>query len=91
MRGTGGGRTPGHVETRITPAHAGNRGALARPLGLGGDHPRACGEQRRVGDCLPLAAGSPPRMRGTAIWGKLLIIFFRITPAHAGNRHHAAP
>ena len=70
---------------RITPAHAGNRadGSLHRCSGQ--DHPRACGEQPEGVTGIGYGAGSPPRMRGTALVRLSLALPMRITPAHAGN------
>ena len=50
----------------ITPACAGNRTrAHSMDAGLE-DHPRVCGEQRKVRNSHRPMAGSPPRVRGTA-------------------------
>ena len=51
----------------ITPACAGNSKQAFLALGLLGDHPRVCGEQRiRTTGCKYIY-GSPPRVRGTVI------------------------
>ena len=69
----------------ITPAHAGK--TLLTPLRnpRSGDHPRACGENRRIGRVSAAQEGSPPRMRGkrSRDWHKRS--GQGITPAHAGK------
>ena len=44
-----------------------------------------CGEQVTSQDSGKYMAGSPPRVRGTAVWLTGFISFIRITPACAGN------
>ena len=52
---------------RITPACAGNSSPCPPRGGPGRDHPRVCGEQP-VSACMHHhQAGSPPRVRGTAV------------------------
>ena len=73
-------------DTRITPAHAGNRRFSRRKHSTGRDHPRTCGEQPfRTTSPSPIT-GSPPHMRGTGIAGAYGRKIEGITPAHAGNR-----
>ena len=86
MRGTGGQRSRREPSTRITPAHAGNRGIEAIKVWVWKDHPRTCGEQQRCPVTTAWLLGSPPHMRGTV--GNHLdpVRWDRITPAHAGNR-----
>ena len=45
-----------------------------------------CGEQPFGGRSVGLCQGSPPRVRGTVLHGKLRKMCIRITPACAGNR-----
>ena len=73
------------VAVRITPACAGNSSATSSPAAPSGDHPRVCGEQYFFGDAWPMAAGSPPRVRGTVVHGGLGDVDDGITPACAGN------
>ena len=85
MRGTGAGQGAGGFGDRFIPAHAGNRagsrwGRWGRPV-----HPRACGEQADIGDIEHCAAGSSPRMRGTATAWSASLRAGRFIPAHAGN------
>ena len=70
---------------RITPAHAGKTVLRSPCRYAGGDHPRACGENRpRPADVLS-EEGSPPRMRGKPYARSLKSRMRRITPAHAGK------
>ena len=50
------------------------------------DHPRVCGEQPACSRGTVLAAGSPPRVRGTVLLDEFKKEIARITPACAGNR-----
>ena len=71
---------------RITPAHAGKR-LLGRLPGMGGpDHPRACGEKKKITINAPEVEGSPPRMRGKVNFPAQVRPFHGITPAHAEKR-----
>ena len=51
------------------------------------DHPRVCGEQMFSKEETASYKGSPPRVRGTAIFAHRRKRRFRITPACAGNSH----
>ena len=51
---------------RITPACAGNSPRWVYAGATGWDHPRVCGEQIAKHKNIPIALGSPPRVRGTA-------------------------
>ena len=53
-------------QDRITPACAGNRISYKSKWRLPEDHPRVCGEQIAKHKNIPIALGSPPRVRGTA-------------------------
>ena len=77
--------------TRITPAHAGKRRAMACPLSFPEDHPRMCGEKSPLGPCGPVSPGSPPRMRGKGNLKIALVLGVGITPAHAGKRDSPRP
>ena len=76
-----GGGSPGG----ITPACAGNSSLPTRPNNAIKDHPRVCGEQPIHTAQKPWYAGSPPRVRGTAIRGIRVPFSHGITPACAGN------
>ena len=70
----------------ITPAHAGKSHFLAVYFRLIQDHPRACGEKRRVPAHGWRRLGSPPRMRGKDREVPGFVAGEGITPAHAGKR-----
>ena len=65
VRGTGDHRRESTPPPGITPACAGNRGALSRRGPPRKDHPRVCGEQGFPIACGFHVSGSPPRVRGT--------------------------
>ena len=72
-------------KTRITPAHAGKTTLLqSQSTGLK-DHPRACGENARLQQKMPLLNRSPPRMRGKRLAETSATMAIWITPAHAGK------
>ena len=71
---------------RITPAYAGKRDSVRCSSGFRRDHPRLCGEKPEHGKICLLLMGSPPPMRGKAIFGALFEYKHRITPAYAGKR-----
>ena len=71
--------------TRITPAYAGKSSELMQKSGTSGDHPRVCGEKKRLQPTITAQPGSPPRMRGKAASGCLSALVCRITPAYAGK------
>ena len=89
VRGTAGVKAAHGAVQRITPACAGNSVFLRVNGNLVQDHPRVCGEQHGYSLKTVIAAGSPPRVRGTvrplvrAQGGQ------GITPACAGNRRYA--
>ena len=71
--------------TGITPAHAGKSGAPTLATAATGDHPRVCGEKiSQTRRNLPLG-GSPPRMRGKAVFPARQHRTAGITPACAGK------
>ena len=85
MRGTRGVMVLTLGTEGIIPAYAGNTAQDGAGLGHAGDHPRVCGEHRRLvfGEIVEL--GSSPRMRGTQ--GAVRNTGQRggIIPAYAGN------
>ena len=75
----------GTRRVRITPAHAGRIYPSAGQRPDVGDHPRACGKNKRHQSPASNTPGSPPRMREECykiIMGDMQI---GITPAHAGR------
>ena len=71
--------------SRITPAYAGKTGASDRKPPIAWDHPRVCRENLVAADKRTLDVGSPPRMRGKHVMGKVFEVEFGITPAYAGK------
>ena len=69
----------------ITPAHAGKTVQMLLRNPSWQDHPRACGENATFSVTVPVAAGSPPRMRGKQYKNRRFKVINRITPAHAGK------
>ena len=69
----------------IIPAHAGNTQAPPRPASCRRDHPRTCGEHRRLPVGRVLRSGSSPHMRGTLAGLESAVDDQGIIPAHAGN------
>ena len=76
---------------RITPACAGNRLSFHRTLRHTRDHPRLRGEQLPSSLNVPPVGGSPPLARGTEPVDYIVRVYFRITPACAGNRNKIIP
>ena len=58
----------------ITPACAGNSFMAYSSAMLTQDHPRVCGEQHTLATTAGGAGGSPPRVRGTAVYLSLIHI-----------------
>ncbi len=75
----------GHLETGITPAHAGKRGPGRERAPGDRDHPRTCGEKYQEDDDMTQDQGSPPHMRGKARVRAHGVGHVGITPAHAGK------
>ena len=69
----------------ITPAYAGKSFHVDRITGNDLDHPRLCGEKRKLSRLLIFSLGSPPPMRGKAEHFPPEIMRHRITPAYAGK------
>ena len=86
MRGTVTSDAHTRLAHRITPADAGNSMFISPYLLFKGDHPRGCGEQKVKKNIDTTPAGSPPRMRGTALSFSVFKRLGGITPADAGNR-----
>ena len=85
MRGKENRRMDRRFHTRITPAYAGKRAALANCRPCSQDHPRLCGEKSLGLTVYLHVSGSPPPMRGkdSPIFpGRALT---GITPAYAGK------
>ena len=85
MRGTAPWRAWADAGHRITPACAGNRCRLHHECDQYWDHPRVCGEQTLYGEISDTSWGSPPRVRGTVVYLRIIAHLRRITPACAGN------
>ena len=91
VRGTGypaPGSGPGH---RFIPAGAGNSAQPGLPVSAGAVHPRGCGEQIKINTTPIEAAGSSPRVRGTALPPLHRPAHRRFIPAGAGNSASSAP
>ena len=69
----------------ITPARAGKTKRRGRRVSCPWDHPRACGENNSCALTSPLAAGSPPRVRGKQHLFQRHHPVLGITPARAGK------
>ena len=85
MRGKGVIISNGEGIVRITPAYAGKSETLRCNLGPAKDHPRVCGEKRKLTMVLAKKVGSPPRMRGKVIVAVQQQHRGGITPAYAGK------
>ena len=85
VRGTRAGSFCSHEGRGIIPAGAGNtrKGRLLR--GVGGDHPRLCGEHICLYRMHPLMRGSSPLVRETRHLGDRHRCARGIIPACAGN------
>ena len=70
---------------RITPACAGKSFYLNGLTACFEDHPRVCGEKPQIEILRVTEIGSPPRVRGKALFIFLFIHILRITPACAGK------
>ena len=70
----------------ITPADAGTSHRRCCSCYDNKDHPRVCGDKRRPGGLSKCSPGSPPRMRGQALYIKDFWQNLGITPADAGTR-----
>ena len=86
MRGKAERRSKRPQNPGITPAYAGKRDLVISESGDIEDHPRVCGEKRRVRSWRALLLGSPPRMRGKDGVSGACHSPPGITPAYAGKR-----
>ena len=87
MRGKRSGPVSPSTLGGLIPAHAGktsDRRVRCHSLRA---HPRACGENRRANPPEHSDQGSSPRMRGKPERSRLLLVFPRLIPAHAGKTH----
>ena len=85
MRGKAERRSKRPQNPGITPAYAGKRDLVISESGDIEDHPRVCGEKRRVRSWRALLLGSPPRMRGKDGVNDSAQAVTGITPACAGK------
>ena len=76
---------PAFIRNRITPACAGKSSMDTRNRGTVRDHPRVCGEKRKVAAVCGVPAGSPPRVRGKGKAAETGEMGEGITPACAGK------
>ena len=70
----------------ITPAYAGKSTTPGTTRTAEQDHPRVCGEKRRIPVRRTVWLGSPPRMRGKVFASPPAMLPTGITPAYAGKR-----
>ena len=85
VRGTGVDMKLKNINSRITPACAGNSIRKQQNGECIEDHPRVCGEQGAISQTTRTSLGSPPRVRGTGCATLAWQPGPRITPACAGN------
>ena len=71
---------------RITPAGAGKSRTKTEIGGKSEDHPRGCGEKDQLYTAMEYDEGSPPRVRGKAVFVGPFELNVGITPAGAGKR-----
>ena len=74
-----------HLQSRLTPAYAGNTQPFNQPCRHGEAHPRIRGEYITLVSGFGIGRGSPPHTRGIRISGSLQEQAPRLTPAYAGN------
>ena len=86
VRGKGGDLSGRVSPDRITPACAGKRFFSGLVSRVPWDHPRMCGEKLAFFVFCPYVLGSPPHVRGKALFIKNHFPFVGITPACAGKR-----
>ena len=85
MRGKEGGDLFAAVVDGITPACAGKSCRLRQLHGAYRDHPRVCGEKKKLSPNFTVYEGSPPRVRGKETRLPPLRAPAGITPACAGK------
>ena len=78
------------ISTGITPACAGKRACRCRSRRDTRDHPRVCGEKHSLSFFIYALTGSPPRVRGKAVFGGGVGLDDGITPACAGKSVYEA-
>ena len=76
----------GMTSIGITPAYAGKSVQYTHRQAMGWDHPRLCGEKLICLLGSGVLQGSPPPMRGKAVFRIVVFQAERITPAYAGKR-----
>ena len=86
MRGKGVRRGKWQNAYRITPAYAGKSRVSVQYETCHRDHPRLCGEKACILQRHLQTKGSPPPMRGKAIFARYFSARSGITPAYAGKR-----
>ena len=86
MRGKGTNVNRAERTAGITPACAGKRTRFDADMATSGDHPRVCGEKKKMQPRKDKRMGSPPRVRGKAQESFLILCHHGITPACAGKR-----
>jgi len=91
VRGTGRVFFLAAVAARFIPAGAGNSQRPSRTASKVAVHPRGCGEQTLSCVLGRTAAGSSPRVRGTASFCTPKKEAHRFIPAGAGNRRSSSP
>ena len=69
----------------ITPAYAGKRCRTSRAARSSWDHPRMCGEKKKVQKMQAGPRGSPPHVRGKEVHVRRWQADSGITPAYAGK------
>ena len=67
------------------PRMRGKARYIAASVALFWDHPRVCGEKKKMNMRKDKRMGSPPRMRGKADYTPVVDVRVRITPAYAGK------
>ena len=70
---------------RITPAHAGTTPSSSCQTSSGRDHPRSRGDNWQRMHFGMEQLGSPPLTRGQLRYDDVILLEYRITPAHAGT------
>ena len=85
MRGKGPCHFSAPSSCRITPAYAGKSNNDRSTFQSTKDHPRLCGEKQTIGSGNNKHVGSPPPMRGKAVFSDDTTLKSGITPAYAGK------
>ncbi len=85
VRGAGPATPQPLQRTGTIPARAGSSGVGGALVEVGGDHPRACGEQKLDQPREPIVLGPSPRVRGAGETGDHRSVFVGTIPARAGS------